>query len=168
MSPREEGGDFCKECGAPCFTPFCEQCGFLNKPQVVDNVPAVVPEVVPEVPEVPELSYPLCVVVVGRTGQGKSTLCNVLMNLLSEDDVAFPIGHQASSCTEEASVKECEHEDGFSLQVVDTVGWGNTQMAESDVLLSFVFGAKLWLPQVLQFLYVCSEKVSADELVAFK
>ncbi len=165
--------EVCDSCGAACFTPFCPECGARTKVPGLAEVADVAVAVVPRV-----------VVVLGRTGQGKSTLCNVLMSVVDEEDALFVIGHEVrrlllsrlffflvkflSSCTENVLALEHEHDDGLLLRVVDTVGWGNTQVVHSDVLLSLVHAAKEWGSHVCQFMYVCSEKISREEIAAFR
>jgi ankyrin repeat protein len=146
-SPRQSGS-FCQNCGKVCTTPFCGECGHLNDHGAAKAV------------------APLCVVLLGRTGQGRSTLGNVLLNLLEEDNAYFPVGHDVLSCTSDTSQKQVSHGSAV-YKVVDTVGFGNTTLSAPDVLFSIAHCLKLARPRVFQFLYVCSEKISAEELKAF-
>ena len=61
-------------------------------------------------------------VVIGPTGVGKSTFCNVVSGK-SHDDPAFPVSKDADSCTNKTTSVETKWKgDGFDLTLIDTPG----------------------------------------------
>ncbi len=68
------------------------------------------------------------VLVVGRTGNGKSTLINLLANA----DVCS-VGGLASSTTRDCQLVPITV-DGTTYTLVDTIGIGDTALDEADVL----------------------------------
>lgn len=79
------------------------------------------------------------ILLIGRTGNGKSTLANVLVNKVNGngqfEKFEEKFGESASSVskTKKVQVEEFE-EDGVKYRVVDTVGIGDTNMTLDKVL----------------------------------
>jgi len=69
------------------------------------------------------------ILLIGRTGNGKSTLANVIANKTDK----LVEGEFAVSQTKKIQTVEFE-DDGIKYQVVDTVGIGDTKMTMDRVL----------------------------------
>jgi ankyrin repeat protein/energy-coupling factor transporter ATP-binding protein EcfA2 len=108
------------------------------------------------------------VVLVGSTGQGKSTLANILLGHTTESvDMPFVVGHEAGSCTKESTIKEWD--DGETrIRVVDTIGLGDTNLTEEQVLRMLIRSLNGCRPWVNQILFVMGGRVTKSELAAFR
>eukprot|EP01083_Nonionella_stella_P009475 27288_1 len=70
------------------------------------------------------------VILIGNTGDGKSTFGNRLLNDESEsaDEGQLTVGHGADSCTQRLSNPERTQINGVSIAVIDAPGWSDTNM----------------------------------------
>ena len=61
-------------------------------------------------------------IVIGPTGVGKSTLCNIIAGKDPEDNSIFPISESGESCTNKTSSTKIEWRGtgGFPVTLIDT------------------------------------------------
>jgi len=72
------------------------------------------------------------IVVIGETGSGKSSLCNVLAGRPANGDF-FPVGHGCSSKTWETTVRQAKwNGDAIDIEIIDTPGLDDAKGAEED------------------------------------
>ncbi|CAJ0866271.1 13983_t:CDS:10, partial [Entrophospora sp. SA101] len=112
------------------------------------------------------------ILIIGRTGQGKSALANVLVN--SEQnfreggtfDEFFKEGKYGISQTKGIQTKEFEIGDE-KYRIVDTIGIGDTDMKPSKVLRMIAKGCKEVKDGLNQVLFVNGEKFTSEEIEAY-
>lgn len=101
------------------------------------------------------------ILLIGRTGNGKSTLANVITgtNEFKESD-------KGVSETKEAQVEIIE-EEGVEYRVVDTIGIGDTQWSAKEVL--YRIGETVWMVKegINQVLFVTSGRFTKEEKDAY-
>ncbi|CAI2162669.1 6814_t:CDS:2 [Funneliformis geosporum] len=73
------------------------------------------------------------ILLIGRTGNGKSTLGNVLINKNENFEEVFKESNYAASQTKELGIEEFEY-DGIKYRIIDTIGFGDTELTEKEVL----------------------------------
>lgn len=70
------------------------------------------------------------VLLIGATGSGKSTLCNVLYNKVPQKiDQPFAVNDSTSSVTKIHSIKDNEE-----LRIIDTIGLGDKTIETKDIV----------------------------------
>ncbi|CAG8577503.1 10427_t:CDS:2 [Ambispora leptoticha] len=81
----------------------------------------------------PEASLYRNILLIGRTGNGKSTLANVLVNKEGEFEEVFKEGHGSASETRKISDKLFEI-NGIKYRIIDTPGLGDTRLSKIETL----------------------------------
>ncbi|GBB86497.1 hypothetical protein RclHR1_12920004 [Rhizophagus clarus] len=106
------------------------------------------------------------ILIIGRTGNGKSTLANVLTN--SEK---FNEGSGTISTTKELQKEDFKVEiyDGKKVQyrVIDTIGIGDTQLAQRIVLNRIAEACHEVVRGLNQIFFVLGKKFTEEELEAY-
>jgi len=70
--------------------------------------------------------------VIGETGTGKSSLCNVIAGKPATSDF-FPVGHELDSKTWETTVNPAKWKgDGFDIEIIDTPGLDDPNGPQKD------------------------------------
>ena len=80
------------------------------------------------------------ILLIGRTGNGKSTIANVLVNQNENFEEIFKEGHDSVSETKKISDKEFKINE-TTYCIIDTLGIGDTSLSESDALCWFFYCA---------------------------
>ncbi|CAG8702896.1 9076_t:CDS:2, partial [Ambispora leptoticha] len=99
---------------------------------------------------------------IGRTGNGKSTLANVLVNKNREFEEIFKEGHGSTSETREIREKTFET-NGIEYCIIDTPGIGDTKVSEIDVVNEIVKVHDKVKDGLSQILFVISKKFTKEE-----
>ncbi|XP_065197875.1 trichohyalin-like [Sycon ciliatum] len=106
------------------------------------------------------------VVLIGRTGAGKSTMANVLAGKES----LFNESSGAMSCTKETPTELVAVNFGsthYVLKIVDTIGIGDTKLKPVDVLNQLAHIANNCTGGINQVLFVTSSRFTKEEEEAF-
>ena len=70
------------------------------------------------------------IILLGKTGHGKSTLCNLLSN-----STKFRVGHDTKSTTQEIETSEIINEENkVKLNIIDTPGFSDSGGADKDMI----------------------------------
>jgi GTP-binding protein EngB required for normal cell division len=101
------------------------------------------------------------ILIVGRTGAGKSALANVLSN--SDNFKESEYGVSETMCVEKKYFKWKEN----NFCVIDTIGFGNTRLYLKDVLHKIADGVYAMPEGISQILYVVDRKISIEEINTF-
>lgn len=102
------------------------------------------------------------IVLIGRSGQGKSALANVL----SGQENNFKESEKSKSETKEIQTVEFEY-DNQAYQIVDSIGIGDTSLAQSQVLHEIAKGYKIIENGVHQVLFVNGERFTPEEIETY-
>lgn len=102
------------------------------------------------------------IILIGRTGNGKSTLANVLTGTNK-----FGKGKYSTSQTTEKQIEEFTAENGMKYRVIDTVGIGDTKLSTEDVLKGIREVAYKDNYNLNQILFVFEGKFEDKEIEAF-
>jgi len=115
---------------------------------------------------------------IGRTGQGKSALANVLggdnkkvktlkeRELEKSEDKELKESGNSTSETKGIQIVEFEHK-GETYQIIDTVGIGDTKLTEAQVLLEIAKGYDIIKNGIHQVLFVNGERFTSEEVGAY-
>src|SRR6185369_11147460 len=131
----------------------------LNK-EVKEELKRVLKEIEEE--ELKQTVPKKILLLIGRTGQGKSALANVL----SGKENYFKESKSSKSETRSIQVVEFKHE-GETYQIVDNFGIGDTQMTESKVLKEISKGYKIIENGIHQVLFVNGERFTPEEIETY-
>jgi hypothetical protein len=101
------------------------------------------------------------ILIVGRTGGGKTTLANVLTN--TED---FKEGEYGVSMTKNFQKGVLEW-NGKKYRVIDTIGFGDTKLFKKKVLYKILDGIFSIPEGISQILFVIDERFTAEEAKIF-
>ena len=79
------------------------------------------------------------VAVIGPTGSGKSTLCNILCGRAHDDEKDFKSSNGMKSCTDKTCIVETKWRgNGFPLTLIDTPGLGNEDDEDDSNILEMI------------------------------
>ena len=103
------------------------------------------------------------ILIIGKTGNGKSTLANVLSNTN-----LFVESSGSTSQTKTLQAEQFEHQ-GQTYQVIDTLGLSDTSLTEKEVLFKIAEIANyLEDGQLCQVLFVIDKRISKEEQEVYK
>ncbi|CAG8533371.1 1682_t:CDS:1 [Dentiscutata erythropus] len=100
--------------------------------------------------------------IVGRTGNGKSTLANVL-----SDTNRFKESDKSVSVTRYFEEERFMH-NGKSYRVVDTIGVGDTKLSKKQVLLRIAEAVYTMKEGINQVFFVVGRRFTIEEIEAFE
>ncbi|CAG8803721.1 11911_t:CDS:1, partial [Dentiscutata erythropus] len=120
------------------------------------------------------------ILLIGRTGQGKSSLANTLVN----DEKNFKENGEFNKIFKESdkSLSQTKkiQEELFNVErnvnskmvnvkyrIIDTVGIGDTSLSLRTVLVEIAKGCKKVKKGINQILFVCGERLTPEEIVAY-
>ena len=106
------------------------------------------------------------ILLIGRTGNGKSTLANILVNKEGEFEEFFKEGHDGTSETKEISDKTFEI-DGIKYRIIDTPGLGDTRSSKIETLQEIAKVYDKVKDGLSQILFVSSRKFTSEEVDAY-
>lgn len=102
------------------------------------------------------------ILIIGRTGAGKSALANVVTNTNNFKESEFGVSE-----TQNIQVEECELE-GIKYKIFDTPGIGNTSLSREKVLEKTMQVINLAQGRINRIFFVTSGKFTEEEIKAFK
>ena len=102
------------------------------------------------------------ILIIGRTGNGKSSIANTLTN----SDDKFKEGALSVSTTKDYQ-QETVVMDGMKLVIVDTIGIGDTQLTIQETLYKIADACYAVKGGLHQVLFVMGGRFSEEELVAY-
>jgi hypothetical protein len=102
------------------------------------------------------------ILLVGRTGQGKSALANVLSNKESN----FRESESSTSVTKGIQVIAFEYK-GEEYQVIDSIGIGDTTLTQAQVLREIAQGYEIIKDGIHQVLFVNGERFTPEEVETY-
>jgi len=103
------------------------------------------------------------ILIIGRTGGGKSTLANVLLNKNKDFEEVFKEDKSCESVTRHIQVEEVEIK-GIKYRIIDTVGIGDTGAVKGDdAKLEAIKAAYAIKDGISQIFFVVAGRDSVDE-----
>lgn len=110
-------------------------------------------------PEIPVKN----VLLIGKTGSGKSNLANVLTK--SEE---FKSGAGSTSVTKNVEVKKISH-NGINYRIIDTVGLGDTELTSEELLNSFALEVDSFIGEGINRIFlVVGGRITEDVLTDYR
>jgi len=106
------------------------------------------------------------IILIGRTGNGKSTLGNVLINRNGRFEEVFSEGEFGVSQTHETKTEDF-WENGIRYRIIDTVGIGDTEMTEQQVLYKIAEAAYKVRDGLNQVLFVTRGRFTKEEIFTY-
>ncbi|CAG8643494.1 401_t:CDS:2, partial [Paraglomus brasilianum] len=106
------------------------------------------------------------ILLIGRTGNGKSTLANVLVNKEGEFEEFFKEGHGSASETRKISDKVFEV-DGVKYRIIDTPGLGDTKLTKIETLQEIAKVYDKVKDGLSQILFVNNGKFTPEEIETY-
>ncbi|GBB92935.1 hypothetical protein RclHR1_20890001 [Rhizophagus clarus] len=107
------------------------------------------------------------ILLVGRTGDGKSAIANVLVNSLGEDGIPY---FEESACgiskTKKAKMVEFDHE-GKKYRIIDTIGIGDTKLSFGKVLEKIIEAIHNVNYRLNHIFFVTRGRMTREELDTF-
>ncbi|CAG8547291.1 16036_t:CDS:1 [Cetraspora pellucida] len=120
------------------------------------------------------------VLLIGRTGQGKSSLANIIINdekNFNEEgkfDEVFKKGNGTLSQTKKTQSEKITLKIGVggeikdvNYRIIDTVGIDDTTLSKKDVLIEIAIACKKVRKGINQILFVCGENLTPQEIDAY-
>jgi len=105
------------------------------------------------------------VILIGRTGNGKSTLANVIND--SSNSMKFKESELGVSETKDLQAEIIEV-DGINYRIIDTIGIGDTRLGPREVLFKIAKAARLVEKEgVSQILFVSKGRFTKEEIDAY-
>nr|CAG8475147.1 2132_t:CDS:2 [Entrophospora candida] len=101
------------------------------------------------------------ILLIGRTGSGKSTVANVISGTKE-----FKESSGSTSETRDANVREFLI-DGMSFRLIDTVGLGDTELTQQEVLYKLAEASHSIKNGLSQILFVTSGRFTKEEVDAY-
>lgn len=105
--------------------------------------------------------------IVGRTGNGKSSLANNLVNKDGEFKEVFKESSRSISSTKEAQ-REIFEWNGLKYNVVDTIGLNDTKLSNKEVLYNIAKTIGMMKEGISHVLFVISDKFTEEERKNFR
>ena len=94
-------------------------------------------------------------VIIGSTGTGKSTLCNVLSGRKHNDETMFPVSEKMDSCTNKTTAKLVNWRGGnFEFNLIDTPGLNDPEQGRDTINIAEMCDELKKLKSVNTFLIV--------------
>src|SRR5436309_2553188 len=103
----------------------------------------------------------ITVLLIGRTGSGKSSLANVISN-----DKKFNESGLSVSETRDIQIENFEI-DGVNYQIIDTVGIGDTKLTTQQVLNKLADASYSIKEGLNQILFVTDGRFKEEEIMAY-
>jgi NACalpha-BTF3-like transcription factor len=107
------------------------------------------------------------VLLIGRTGEGKSSLANTLLNKNNNFEEVFKESINAVSETRDIQEQEFEYE-GIKYKVIDTIGLGDTKLKPKKVIYMMGKGCKKVEDGLTQVFFVVGSKFTPDQVETYK
>lgn len=107
------------------------------------------------------------IVLIGNTGNGKSTLGNVLVNKNGNFEEVFGESSSGVSHTKYVS-EESFWWNGINYRVIDTIGIGDTKLTKKEVLGRIARAVRKVRDGLSQILFVTSGRFTEQEIEAYK
>ncbi|CAG8454327.1 7635_t:CDS:1, partial [Dentiscutata erythropus] len=104
------------------------------------------------------------ILVIGYTGNGKSTLCNVLVNKNNEFKEIFEESNGSTSKTRNIQAEVFKHK-GIKYRIIDTIGFGDTKLKQSEIILAIAESYKNIENGLNQIFVVINRKFEPDKIV---
>jgi len=102
------------------------------------------------------------VLIIGRTGNGKSTLANVISGTNNFKESEFGVSE-----TKNYQKESFEVEPRFHIAIVDTIGIGDTQLSTQEVLYKIADACYSIRDGINQVLFVSSGRFTEEEILAY-
>lgn len=106
------------------------------------------------------------ILLIGRTGCGKSTLANVLTNKNNTFEEVFKEGEFSTAETRDIQVEEVEIDD-TKYRIIDTVGIGDTKLTPQQVLNKLADAAHYAREGLNQILFMIDSRFTEEEINAY-
>lgn len=109
-----------------------------------------------------KLSNQRNILLIGRTGKGKSTLANVLTNTNKFKESEFAVSE-----TKNIQIGQFKYQ-GIKYQVIDTVGIGDTKLSEQEVLHKIAEAVHAVRYGLSQVLFITSGRFTHEERIIYE
>src|SRR5947209_4536919 len=107
------------------------------------------------------------IIIIGRTGNGKSALANVLVNKDEDFIEFFGEGKYGVSKTKDIQVKEFEHE-GINFRIIDTIGIGDTKLTSQEVLCEIGKSSHAIKDGLTQIIFAVGGRFTKEDIDAYQ
>ncbi|CAG8609444.1 6340_t:CDS:1, partial [Acaulospora colombiana] len=107
------------------------------------------------------------ILVIGYTGSGKSTLCNVLANKDNEFTEIFKESDGHASGTRSIQAEVFEHKR-IKYRVIDTIGFGDTKLKPREIILAIAESYKKIENGLNQVFFVINQRFDPKTLEMYK
>lgn len=107
------------------------------------------------------------IIIIGRTGSGKSALANVLLNKNGNFEEAFEEHDAAISGTKDVQVEEFTAENKIKYRIIDFIGFGDTKLSSKEVINKIKESVCKGDYNLNQVLFVFNGKLKKEDRDAF-